>query len=208
MLRFRVAAASQAQLKRLSRPQSTQGGENQGIAWSYFDTATYVSAATTQLTFFTTARATRQLSNLDTPGSLAEPKYFKIFAFQLDPLVAAGAATVMRDMGRILTGTGTAGQGGPTFQFNLADKIYGPWPLTLLHSTGGPLGNGYSTVAATTDAYANNSHPDGGYWQDGAICIPPSQDFSATITWPAAVTLAADIDIRVVMSGTLYRAIV
>lgn len=207
MLKFQVKAETQARLKQLSSPRDVMGGANQGIVWSFHDTATYTSGVTTNLQFFTTARATRQLSNLSPPGSLPEPQYFKVYAFQLDPLVPTDYQA-FRDVDRLLFGSGAAGEGAPTFQFTLADKVYGPWPLSLLHGTGGAMGHAGTTVAAESNWLANNSIPDGGYWQDGAICIPPSQNFSAEIVWGAAQTLVANRDLRVTMSGVLYRAIV
>lgn len=203
MLRFPIRSRTLAELKKLSGPSPVAGGSSEAIFWAFHDTATYVDTVTTQLAFFTAARANRQLTNLATPGSLPEPQYFEIYGFHVDILLPSQAAT-WADKSVLLFGSGAAGEGAPTFQFTYADKIYGPWALSLLHGTGGITGQ--STIAA--QEYAENAVPDGGLYQDGAIMLAPNQGFQGDIVWGAAQNIAANTDIRLTMSGVLHRRIV
>ena len=201
-MKYPVRARTLKQLAKMSEPSAVPGGQSEALAWTFFDTATYVSAATTQLTFFTTTRANQQLSNLNGRG-LPTPQYFEIFAFNLDVLTPAGNSTPIEDTWEILNGTGTAGEGGPTWSFVLADKIVGPFPLRTLQGLGTLRG---FTTQGTTE-WAQSGNGDGGYWTDGGIVIPPNQTFTIQLTWPAAVTLSADRDIVASMSGVLHRRV-
>lgn len=204
MLRHQVPGRTKQQLLDMASPKYTPGGVTQGIVHSFHDVATYTSTVTTTLTFFQAARANLQLTNLPTPGSLPDPQFFQIYGFHVDFLIPE-IATAIADASFLLWGSGATGEGPPTFTFTLADKIYGPWGLSLLHGTGGVTG--YGNVAAAVE-WANNATPDGGYYQDGAIVIPPNQGFNARIDWGAAQTLTASYDIKVTMSGNLYRNVV
>lgn len=203
-MRFPVRGRTLAQLSDMAQPQAVPGGNSEALAWTLFDTVTYTSAATTQLTFFTTARANTQLSNLQGTG-LPTPQYFEVYYFNFDVLALTGNSTPMSDTWELTHGTGTAGvgQGAPTWQFVLADKITGPFPLYSLHGLGGI--QGFTTQ--TTTEYANNGNGQGTFAVDGAIVIPPNQTFSVVLTWPAAVTLSANRDVVVSMTGVLHRRI-
>lgn len=196
-----------AELQSESTPQSVPGGNMEAVAWTIYDTATYTSAATTALTFFTTTRGTNQLSNLSPAGQFPSPQYFRVFSASLDIIVPPASTTAVRDVWRILFGTGAAGSGAPSWTFVLANKQYGPFPVSMLHGTGGPQGFGYATTAATDNEWANNSFPDGGFGFGNSILIPPQQAFQVALAWDAAVTLAANINLRVSLHGTLYRRI-
>jgi len=202
-MKFPVRARSLKQLAGMAEPTAIPGGQSEALAWTFFDTAQYVSGATTQLTFFTTTRANQQLSNLNGRG-LPTPQYFEIFSFNLDVLTAAGNNTPIEDTWDVLNGVGGAGgTGAPTWQFILADKNVGPFPLRTMQGLGGLRG---FTTQATTE-WAQNGDGEGGFWQDGAIVIPPNQTFSIVLTWPAAVTLSSNLDLAASMSGVLHRRV-
>lgn len=201
-MKFPVIARSRAVLAEMAEPTDVSGGQSEALAWNFFDTATYVSAVTTQLEFFTTTRANRQLSNLNGRG-LPTPQYFEIFSFNLDVLTPAGNSTPIEDTWEALNGTGVAGQGGPTWTFILADKNIGPFPLRTLRGLGGL--RGFTTQ--TTTEWAQNGTGDSGFWADGAIVIPPNQTFSIVLDWPSPVTLSANRDLVPSMSGVLHRRI-
>lgn len=201
-MRFPVRARTLKQLSEMAQPTTVSGGNSEALAWALYDTATYVSAATTQLTFFTTSRNTPQLSNLNGRG-LPTPQFFEVFYFNLDVLAPAGNSTAIEDTWDIINGTGVAGQGGPSWTFTLADKVMGPFPLRTLQGLGGV--RGFTTQ--TTTEWASNGTDAGTFGADGAVVIPPNQTFSIVLTWPAAVTLAANRDLVVSMSGVLHRRI-
>lgn len=202
MLKFPVRARTLAELQAMAEPQAVQGGQSEAIPAILFDTATYVDNTTTQLTFFTTTRATPQLSNLNGRG-LPTPQYFEAYYAGCDLLQPAGNIDALTDASLVMNGTGTAGQGGPTWQFELANKVTGPYPLAAFHTLGGP--QGFTT--RTGIEYGNFGPSDGGFCLDGAIIIPPNQTFSITLTWPAAVNIAANRDIRIWFAGVLHRRV-
>ena len=201
-MRFPVRARTLEQLRQMAEPTVVAGGNSEALAWTLFDTATYVSATTTQLTFFTTSRANQQLTNLN-GGGLPNPQYFEIYFFNLDLLSPAGNFTPLANTWDIVSGTGVAGVGGPTWSFTLADKVMGTFPLRTLHGLGGV--EGFTTQ--TTTEYANNGNGQGTFATDGAVVIPPTQTFSVNLTWPVAVTLSGNLDIVASMTGVLHRRI-
>lgn len=202
MLRFPVQAKSLRQLKSMAEPQPVEGGQSEALPWTFYDTATYVSGTTTRLELFTQTRSNNGLSNLNGRG-LPTPQYFEIYGWTLDVLRAPGDVDVFGDVWGIINGTGATGAGTPTFAFDLADKITGPFPLRMFHGLGGI--SGYTT--RTAQEYANNSFPDGGFWLDGSIVIPPNQTFKTILVWPSAVTLSGDVDLQIGMTGVLHRRV-
>lgn len=206
MLRFPVRPMPLDELRASSQPQAVRGGQAEALPWIFFDTATYQSGTTTQLPFFTTARASRQLTNLDTPGVIPDPQYFKIEYVGLDVLIRPADAA-WDDLHQLLMGD-TVANGGPTWEFILADKSYGTFPLTFLHESGGQRGYGFSTATDDSVEYARNANPDGGWCVDGSIIIPPQQGFRVDLRWPNAVTLAnGDQALRLWMAGSIYRRV-
>lgn len=202
-----IIAKTFDELQNEATPKQVQGGNMEAVAWTAYDTATYTSAATTNLTFFTTTRGTPQLSNLSPAGQFPNPQFFRLQSASLDIMVEpANAQTVWRDVYRILFGQ-LVTDGAPSWTFTLANKTYGPFPVSMLHGTGGPTGFGYSTAAAVGAEYANNSFPDGGFSFGNSILIPPQQAFQVTTTWDTAVTLAGNVRLRLSLHGTLYRRI-
>lgn len=201
-MRFPVRARTLSQLSEMAEPTSVSGGNSEALAWTFFDTAQYTSGTTTQLTFFTTTRANSQLSNLNGRG-LPTPQYFEVYFFNFDILGLAGNASPIEDSWEIQHGTGVAGVGAPTWSFTLADKIMGPFPLYTLHGLGGVVG----FTTQTTTEFANIGNGQGTFAVDGAVVIPPNQTFQMVLTWPAAVTLAANRDLVVSMTGVLHRRI-
>lgn len=200
------------QLQSEATPKSVEGGNMEAVAWTIYDTLTYTSAVTTQATFFTNTRPTPQLSNLSPAGQFPNPQFFRVYSASLDigvaPLdIGAAAPTAIRDVWRILFGSGTAGEGMPSWTFTIANKTYGAFPVSMLHGTGGPQGFGFTTAAAAGAEWANNSFPDGGYSFANSILIPPQQAFQVSMAWDAAQTLVADINLRLSLHGTLYRRI-
>ena len=201
MLRFPVRGRTLADLKKMSKPQTLAGGVSEGIVWAFHDTEPYVTTVTTELVFFKNTKATDQLSNLSPAGMLPADNYFEIYGFMVDMLIPE-VATAIADYHQLLFGSGATGEGAPTFEFKHSDKTYGPYALSLLHGTGGV--SGYGNVAAAVE-WGNNSIPDGGFYQDGAIMLAPMTTFEAKIRWGAALTLTATKDIRVTMAGVLHR---
>lgn len=207
-MKFPVRPRTLADLERMATPQPVEGGQSEAVPWQLFNVQTYVSAATTQLRFFTAAPATPRLGNVGGAG-LPAPQFFEAYYISLDIKVepdVAAAHDPLLDTWGILNGAAGGLAGDPTWTFQLADKNLGQFPLRGLHTLGGPTG---FTTNVTTE-YANNADASGvgTFCFDGAIVIPPTQAFSVTLDWPAAVTLTAgNIELVVTLSGVLHRRV-
>lgn len=200
------------QLADLARPQFVNRPE--GIPWVYFDTIATVLSTPTVLTFFQTLQTNKSLGNLELAGQLTAGEYFIVNSIGMDILVpptvtAAGSAPVgaLSDVYEILNGDAVAGGDSGRWSFRMLSKDIGPFPLTFLHGSGGPTGNGWGTeTTATTSQYANNGIFDGGFPM-GNLVIPPTTSFSVVLEWGGATTLVAERALRVWMYGTKYRPV-
>ncbi len=184
-----------------------------GMLW---DTAQYTSAATLNMQFFTTPRATPDLTNLPTPTVLTNNNGFLIRAFRFrsrnNPRVEARAATTNVTTGAFddlaqLMNTGF-------FQLVIGAKPYFEVPLWTIPSGCGPCGVlgadgdtadpgisiGFATIGVPTQKNALVlSQP---------LFISPLVNFAVNITWPAAITLAAgNTLLQVVFDGDLIRPV-
>lgn len=185
--------------------------QNEATPWFLYDTQDVVTGVTTQLNFFTTVQGDQSLGNMRSAGQLTDPQYLILHYVTCDllqvPTVGLVDATgALQNIEQILK-TARA-----TFTLNISDKLYGPFPLTLCHSTGGATGGSSitTTVAATTAGvqFGNNGMPgSGGFPFNGAIVIPPKVGFSLTMNFGAAPTLSATVKARMGLAGVLYRRV-
>jgi hypothetical protein len=207
---FPIQAFNRAQLEGMTAPAAIPGGNMEAYPKIYYDTQTYTAAgALTSLEFFSGTNADKSLSNMEAPGQLPDPKYFRIFWLQchvLLPVAAAAVPTQWRDLSSIVDTR------RPTFELSVQDKPYGRIPLVNMPSPGGIIGNGYAdaAVAGVLDhEYANNGAPTGGFWVGGTITLKPKVNFVGVIRWGGATAaVLADTLIRIQMVGVEYRAIV
>lgn len=211
-LQFPVVARTSKELSDLATPRSAPGGQSEAVAHVFFDTLTYVSATTTSLTFFNAVRTPDQ-SNMESAGQFPEGQWFEPYYLGLD---------VLEDVGNGTTGTVPpwddvqqlvmSGRGTVTFTYNNKQYLRGI-PTSFLHTSGGVTGFGISelgdTIAsgALNDAYANNSIPDGGFCLDGTPIFKPKTGFNFTLSWPAALTLSGNQNLRLWMAGVWHRAV-
>lgn len=201
-MQWPIIARSRDGLLNLANPP-TGKGLSEAVPWVHYDTETYTSGTTTEITWFQTTKATAQLSNQEIAGAFPSPQFFEPFFTVLDILTPPANANALLDVWSILFGTGTAAQGGPTFQLIVSAKEQYRIPMSFLHGSGGPTG--FSTRTAVE--YANNSIPDGGWPMSGSLCVPPTVGFRMNARYPAAVTLTADRALRLSWVGTLHRRI-
>jgi len=201
-----VVALTKGELDRIANPEDFQEGET--VPFCLFDTQLYTSGATTELTYFTAAQADRTLSNLQGGSQLPDPQYFEIhnigFDILADATTGAGAETgALDDVAKLML------VGRPFFVLTISDKLYGNGPLSLAHTSGGPVGNGWGTFTAEESIQiATNSYPDGGWNWHGGVVIPPKVGFSCVIRWSAAQTLAiGNTQLRLWMLGLLHRRV-
>lgn len=198
------------ELQQAANPAAANQPE--AIPWFLYDTQTYTSGTTTSLTFFQTVQTDKTLGNMESAGQLPDPQYFIIHYVTCDILdapvsttsTAAAALGPVNDIELLLkTGRGI-------FTFQISNKNYGPFPLTLCQSTGGATGFGTATFTASQSAwYGNNGIPgSGGFPFLGAIVIPPKVGFSITCQWTSAQTLSGNQSIRLGLAGVLYRRVI
>lgn len=196
------------QLAAASNPQSANQPE--ALPWVLYDTQAFTTAATTTQTYFQNVSADKTLCNMESAGQLPDPQYFIMHYITCDILAipsVSNTATIVGaydDIDRFLK------QGRATFTFQMSNKFYGPFPLTLCHSTGGATGMGWGTSAASNNfQVANNGVPgSGGFPVLGAQVIPPKVGFSIKVELAAAVTLnVSPLNVRIGMAGVLYRRV-
>lgn len=198
-----------AQLIQASNP--TNAGQPEALPWFLYDTQLITSGTTASLSFFVATNADKTLSNMESSGQLPDPQYFIIHYATcdiLDPPIASAAGTAadagpLNDIDIILK-TQRA-----TFQFNVSNKVYGPFPLTLCHATGGATGviAGSETAPKMVAAGNNGIVGSGGFPFLGSLVIPPKVGFNVTVNMAAAPTLSGNLNVRFGLAGVLYRRV-
>jgi len=201
----RFKTASRAQLRRMSTPPS--GASPEAIWHQFYDTQNYLTGATTNLVFFAAPNADRTLTNLETGGQLSDPQWLSIYDITCDFLTqntsqAAGVLGELNDLSLLLK------VGRPTWTLTISDKNYGPYSLTTLHGTGGPVGAIDAGTLAVGIQYANNTLSPGWNYK-GSLIIPPKTSFRISVAWSAAqATTLATVPIRLSLFGILSRRVV
>lgn len=201
-------AATRAQLR--SRSTAPSGASPEAIWQQYYDTQSYVSATTTRLTFFQVTNVARDITNMPSAGQLPDPQWLSIYNVCCDFLTSNSSNVAtdqvpgeLGDLSKLLK------VGRPYWMLTISDKQYGPYSLTCLHGTGGPVGfQASGNTAATGNAqYANNALNPGWNYQ-GSLIIPPKTNFQIEVVWAAAQTTLEDpIKIRLSLFGILSRRV-
>jgi hypothetical protein len=177
-----------------------------------YDTVSYVSAVSTQITLFDALRVNRQdLSNMKAAGHLAYPEsflaqnlrvYFKTDVMSDDSGAGDSTAAVCQfgDIVKLVN--------GGVLNLLIGEKQYGPWPLWVL-----PAHNFVKGALSTgSDLIADYGQIDGFlYPLEPNLVLAPLQPFLVTLTWPGgAVTLSTGsesvIPIQVLFDGKKARA--
>jgi hypothetical protein len=204
-------AKTRDDLEAIINPQ--QANQPEVVPWQLYDTQDIANAAAGPFTFFVNQNADKTLSNMEGPGQLPDPQFFECYYLSCDilqvPAATAQAAepnTALANVENILK-TCRA-----TFTFNMSNKRYGPFSLTMAHATGGATGSGYGygTAANGTSAFlVNNGIPgSGGFPFSGALVIPPKTGFDVTVNLGVAATiLVATVKMRISLVGNLYRRV-
>jgi nitroreductase len=176
----------------------------------YFCTKTFVDNQTLSLSFFDTVHSDKSLGNMEQPGRIGPPNWFRLFYICVDYLRevtttgATGIAGAIDDVHKLmLTARGR-------FDFSVNQKTYcDGFPLSLLRGTGALVAALAGTWTAVENIqYAANPVGDGGFWTGGAVTLAPNEGFSFKLTWPAVIDFTADCPIRVSFVGMKYGKIV
>jgi len=208
-MRMKVTNYSNEALLGLANPQVAN--QPQSFPHLLFDTQTYTSTTTLNLTFFQAVQADPTLGNIEAPGSFPTPKFFALESIGLDILLRPAAQAGHAATGPVDDVAQLVLQGRGILQLEYQNKVYGPWPLSAFQASGGPTGFGWATMTAEAQvSYANNGIPNGiGYGMNQQIIFKPNANFKVTLRWPAALTLAnGNTLLRVWMYGALYQAVV
>jgi hypothetical protein len=184
------------------------------VPWQLFDTQNITTAVTTTAVFFQNINVDKTLSNMEGPGQLPEPQYLVVHYVACDFLLAAVSTAVgattnnanLDDIENVLKAQRA------TFEFNMSNKRYGPFSLTMTAATGGATGNLYGVgtlAAAVAGGVVNNGIPGtGGFPFGGSLVIPPKIGFDVTVRFAAAPTLpVSPLPLRISLVGALYRRV-
>jgi hypothetical protein len=193
------------------------GGQIESIGWKWWDTQTYVSGTTVQLTNFFNVRATQDLSDMEVAFQLAAPKAFLVRAIRffvktrpqiVTPAGVSGSALGAFDNVAQLINTGV-------MTLTIGNKTYDLEPLWCLTAGGGAFG---SMVMAGTGGGPVNNYAD--YAQNGIpdpravntlskpLFIGPQINFNARIDWAAALTLqGGNVALCLLLDGDLLRPV-
>lgn len=193
-------------------------GQLEAVGWQWWDTQTFVSGTTVQLTnYFATLRATIDLSNMEVGGQLAAPKAFLIRAIRFfvknrPAMVSPQTATPQTgnfDNIAQLINTGV-------FTFTIGNKQYSMNPLWCLTAGGGASGamaiamSGGGGVQSNYVDYAQNgiADPRAVYTLSKPLFIPPQMNFNARVDWAAAITLnGGNTTLCFLLDGDLLRPV-
>lgn len=187
-------------------------GAKESIGWMWYDTVAYVSAATVNINLFNAIRATPDLSNMEVAGQLAAPKAFfcraiRFFAKQrYEGTTAVATGTVQTGITDDLLQLINDG----VLNFTIGNKLYAQLPLWCLSSGGGAVSSIATGDVDLVFDFATNgvADPRAVYTLSKPLFIAPQINFIVTLTWPAAITLAAgNTNITVVLDGDLVRPV-
>lgn len=203
-------ALSRQQLEAIANP--TFVNQPEVVPWQLYDTQNIASAATGPFVYYQTINSDKTLSNMEGPGQLPDPQYLIVQYVAADilqiPTVTAQAAEPAGAIPNIENILKTC---RATFEFNMSNKRYGPFSLTMTAATGGATGFGYgygTSANGTGVQWGNNGNPgSGGYPFSGALVIPPKIGFDITVRLSTAATLTATVGLRISMVGPLYRRV-
>jgi len=191
----------------------------EGIRQSLYDSQTYAAAGQTSLTFFQVpigqAGKTRADTNMETAGTLPQPKNFLAESIELHILPAIDPSAVdggvvgdgsefANDVYKILSagflelfiGSKTYLTEAPLMKFPPKTRM----ELSAAESVA--IGDAGAAINFRDVYAAGSGRP---YYLDPAILLEPTQNFNVSLNWPTAVAISADLRIFVSMDGVLYR---
>lgn len=201
----------------LQKYNVNRAGQMEVVRQSLYDFQTYSRLGQTQLTFFQLPIGqngkTKADTNMDTAGSLPNPKNFFVTSIEIaffpgvniDTFNAAAAANPsMADDVYTFAKSGY-------LDFFIGSKSYlteaplGRFPSKNRIALDVAAATNSATVGEVKSQYAALSGQP--YIMDPGILLVPTQNFNVTLNWPALVALPSGQDARigVILNGYLYR---
>ena len=207
MLRIQAVAKSAEELRKITNPNDASQPES--IPWVYYDTQTLATATTGPMSFFSNPNADRTLSNLEQGGTIPDPYYFEIEAWNLDFMAKPVANALNTAVGALDDLCEFLYTARATFVLIIAGKEYARIPCTFLHASGGPQGIVTGTMTAPNlVSFALNGIVDGGFYVGKKVVLPPKQSFQTQIVLGAAPTFnVTPRQFRLSMAGVLHRRV-
>lgn len=209
-MQYAVEGLTLQQLKDRVTPGKADG-DMRGVPKALYDTQVYpIGGPVGPLTFFTNAAAAgRFITNMDQAGTLPNPEFFVVQYIAMDILgIQPGAFARLADVYSILFGLPAGVGGAPYALLRYNSQEWGPWPLSQMHSTGGPTGFAANFALGALVEYANNGIPgSGGIWIGGALILQPLKAFSLNLEWSALAPITNAAQIRVSLWGMHYYQI-
>jgi hypothetical protein len=202
---------NRAQINALIDP--TSGNQNEVIPYCLYDTQNIANTNAGPFVFYQAIQSDKTLSNMEGAAQLPDPQVLIVSYCAVDLMQPAFAAPTtaignpMSDLYEILFNQRT------TFTLTIANKKYGPFPLSTCHGTGGVIANAFAegaTAAGQAIVGAQNGYGgSGGYWFGGAVIIPPKVGWDVTLTLKSGGTaaLTTTTAVRFCLFGTLYRRV-
>lgn len=194
----------------------TYGTALEFIQDTLYDTVTYTSASTVTLPILGTGRNDLSLGNLPANATLPDRTGFLSMGYTLKPFLQP------RSQARTASATTQTGATNDMalltqsawFAIKLLDKDYATVPLDLIPGGSG-IWSVMSAEGATADPggiidWATNGWPDARniYVLEEPLFIPPLISITASLNWPAAVTLASgNTKLRFTMHGLKVRPV-
>lgn len=211
------------QVEDLGRYNPNRANSIEGIWQPFYDFQTYLAAGQLQLQFFQVPQGqggkTRADTNMTNAGMFPNPTAFfctgvMVAHFPLN-LVSVASVTVQRALANWNDAVAVAQSGWLELQIGskvyLVDAPVGKFApnftvggtaaaaIAIMPTTAG------LTAAAIPQTDTSYARAQGRYYAITPFLIPPTQNFSVTLNWPALVTNVVDSRIGVILDGFWYR---
>lgn len=184
-------------------------GKVEQLAWSLYDSQTYVAAGQTALTFFQnpvgSSGSGYETTNLDAAGSVPKGQIFLVQCIELDilPAIDVADAAALSAYANDVYNFFRKGY----LEFKIGSKLYAQHgPLGLYPPRTGLSGfAATATTQTTTDSAAIYAVNRGRPYALIPLTIPSNQNFSVTLKWDSAQAISADATVKTRLSGILFR---
>jgi hypothetical protein len=183
-------------------------GQQTGLRWELYDSASYATGGQTGLDFFqiplgqgSTAKTLAD-TNMTAAGQLPMPQQFLVTDIQVNFLAgaalsaAAGVSTIANDAQIFWQGKGW-------LEFFIGSAYYVQQAPILRFPPRNGL-NGFGNIPAT-DMFTYVVAGGAPYTMNPPILLTPNQNFRVSLKWPAALAITTASTVTITLGGFLYR---
>ena len=210
LLLLKYAPKAYQTLVSLSRPQ--RADQPEALPWVFFDTTTYLAAGSTRLTLYSGTAASltdTTLSNLPN-GTLETYQFFELHREFLSFLAALSITTTAAVTGAAndIDILHKAARGVRTVQ--IAQKLYGPFPVDFFGRPGGVqfagTSEGTETAPARNIVQSGETVMNGGFPHVGSIVLGPQTKMTVLLDFNSTA-ISGDMKIRHSILGIFHRRV-